>query len=56
MSAINWARSVECARCGLTPIDLPDGIDPEALFERGPDGQWYDQGCLTLVDQPNLDP
>ncbi|MGH3499839.1 MAG: hypothetical protein ACRDQA_02880 [Nocardioidaceae bacterium] len=45
--------SVECARCGLTPIDLPLeelGLDAEDaadfLFE--PDGdQWLCQGCAA---------
>lgn len=46
--------SVECARCGLTPFDLPDEVDPELVFERGDDGRWYDQGCLTLQGQPDL--
>lgn len=30
----------ECATCGLAPCDLPDGVDPEFVFERGADGEW----------------
>jgi hypothetical protein len=40
---------VECARCGLTPFDLPDGVDPELIFERAEDGRYYDQGCLAVA-------
>lgn len=49
-------RNVECARCGLTPVDLPDGVDPELIFECAEDGNWYDQGCLTVFDQPEILP
>jgi hypothetical protein len=31
---------MECIVCGLAPCDLPDGVDPEFVFERGDDGQW----------------
>jgi len=31
---------MECVVCGLAPCDLPDGVDPELVFERGDDGQW----------------
>lgn len=43
--------TIECARCGLAPVDLPDGVDPELIFEQGEDGRWYDQGCLTLAGE-----
>lgn len=36
---------MECSVCGLAPCDLPDGIDPELIFERGEDGEVYCQGC-----------
>lgn len=26
-------RSLECDGCGLAAIDLPDGVDPELVFE-----------------------
>jgi hypothetical protein len=25
---------MECTVCGLAPCDLPDGVDPEFVFER----------------------
>ena len=25
--------AIECSACGLAPIDLPDGIDPDLFFE-----------------------
>jgi hypothetical protein len=28
------SRITECAVCGLAPGDLPDGVDPEYVFER----------------------
>lgn len=43
-------RHLECARCGLAPVDLPDGVDPELIFETGPDGRIYDQGCLSVIE------
>lgn len=30
---------MECATCGLAPCDLPDGVDPEFVFERCEDGE-----------------
>lgn len=24
---------VECSACGLAPVDLPDGVDPDLFFE-----------------------
>lgn len=40
-------RITECAVCGLAPCDLPDGVDPELVFERGEDGGWRDQACAS---------
>lgn len=31
---------LECVCCGLAAVDLPDGVDPEFVFEGG-----YCQGC-----------
>ena len=39
---------VECATCGLTPADLPDGVDPEFVFKYDDDGVLRCQGCLAL--------
>lgn len=39
------SRRVECEDCGLVPFDLPDGVDPELIFERGDDGVMRCQGC-----------
>jgi hypothetical protein len=48
--------SIECAKCGLAPCDLPDGIDPEGVFEQI-GGDWYCQAdangasfTLTVLD------
>lgn len=35
----------ECEDCGLAAMDLPDGVDPEFIFERGDDGAMRCQGC-----------
>ncbi len=37
----------ECADCGLCPIDLPDGVDPEFVFEVCDDDQVRCQGCAA---------
>jgi hypothetical protein len=36
---------MECATCGLAPCDLPDGVDPELIFETDEDGETRCQGC-----------
>lgn len=36
----------ECDECGVAACDLPDGIDPDLIFE-GCCGQVFCQGCLT---------
>lgn len=33
---------MECVTCGLAPCDLPDGVDPDLVFERV-DGKVYCQ-------------
>ena len=38
---------MECVVCGLAAGDLPDGVDPELVFERGEDGEWRDQACAS---------
>ena len=40
------SRVVECVTCGLTPFDLPDGIDPDLIFEVAEDGQTYCQADM----------
>lgn len=40
-------RITECAVCGLAPCDLPDGVDPEDVFERV-DGEWLCQADCTF--------
>lgn len=35
----------ECEDCGLTAMDLPDGVDPEFVFEYDDDGAVRCQGC-----------
>jgi hypothetical protein len=42
--------SYECARCGLAACDLPDGIDPELIFEHCECGLMLCQGCALLHD------
>jgi hypothetical protein len=44
------SRRVECADCGLVPFDLPDGVDPEFIFERGDDGVMRCQGCAMRTE------
>ena len=36
---------MECADCGLAAMDLPDGADPDLIFERGDDGVMRCEGC-----------
>jgi hypothetical protein len=36
--------STECVTCGLAPCDLPDGVDPDDIFERV-DGACYCMAC-----------
>jgi hypothetical protein len=39
----------ECDGCGLAAVDLPDGVDPELVFERvRRGGSMFCQGCLPL--------
>lgn len=40
-------RPLECETCGLAAMDLPDGIDPELIFEPGDDGVMRCQGCAA---------
>jgi hypothetical protein len=40
----------ECADCWLAACDLPDGFDPEFVFERGDDGVMRCQGCASIVE------
>lgn len=40
----------ECEDCGLAAMDLPDGVDPELIFERSDDGVMRDQGCQAIAD------
>lgn len=47
-TSTGWPSPVECVLCGLTPFDLPDGIDPEFVFEHN--GQAvYCQACLQTI-------
>ena len=39
-------RRYECGLCGLTAADLPDGVDPEYVFEVSADGTRC-EGCAT---------
>lgn len=43
------SRRNECDRCGLAACDLPDGVDPEFIFESADDGTGdvCCQGCLN---------
>lgn len=36
----------ECAVCGLAPCDLPDGVDPEDIFDTE-DGETRCRPCAT---------
>jgi len=38
----------ECESCGLAAMDLPDGVDPDFIFEVGDDGTVLCQGCQQL--------
>lgn len=38
--------SGECENCGLAACDLPDGVDPELIFEDG-----LCQGCQQIPEQ-----
>lgn len=46
---------MECAGCGLTPFDLPDGVNPELIFDRGDDGVMRCQGCQLAGDPVDYD-
>lgn len=37
----------ECDGCGLTACDLPDGVDPDLIFEGDGRGNVYCQGCAS---------
>lgn len=37
---------MDCATCGLTPADLPLGVDPDVVFDRDDDGEIRCQGCI----------
>lgn len=41
----------ECDFCGLSEFDLPDGIDPEFIFEPVHSGTAC-QGCALVEDAP----
>lgn len=36
----------ECTACGLTPVDLPDEVDPDDAFT------FTDGRCYCIVDDP----
>jgi hypothetical protein len=40
---------MECATCGLTPFDLPDGVEPDYVFVRQ-DGETYCQADAPTED------
>lgn len=40
----------ECDGCGLAAMDLPDGVEPELIFERDDDGIMRCQGCSAAHD------
>jgi hypothetical protein len=40
----------ECDRCGVAECDLPDGVDPEFVFERTERGTFC-QGCYWGYEQ-----
>jgi hypothetical protein len=44
-------RYVECEGCGLTPGDLPDGVDPEFIFE-SVEGHVYCITCEPIAVYP----
>ena len=37
----------ECDGCGLAACDLPDGVDPDLIFEGDGKGNVYCQGCQS---------
>jgi hypothetical protein len=40
----------ECEACGLAACDLPDGVEPEYIFEKYEGcGLWLCQGCASLT-------
>lgn len=43
-------RQRECEDCGLVAFDLPEGVDPELIFERDEDGVMRCQGCQAIAD------
>jgi hypothetical protein len=40
---------MECSTCGLTAADLPDGVDPEFVFEDGECLPCSTGSALTVV-------
>lgn len=44
----------ECDTCGLAACDLPDGVDPELIFERE-SGVIRCQACALLGLSPDRD-
>jgi hypothetical protein len=40
----------ECEDCGLAAMDLPDGVDPDLVFEPGDDSTVRCQGCQMIRD------
>lgn len=47
--------SIECATCGLAPCDLPDGIDPELIFDTE-DGETRCHACVGWDDDYDDEP
>lgn len=43
-SIMTSVRTTDCARCGLAPVDLPDGVDPAEVFIQQA-GEILCQGC-----------
>ena len=44
----------ECEGCGLAAMDLPDGVDPELIFERDDYGDLLCQGCQQITTSQRL--
>lgn len=42
----------ECDGCGLAACDLPDGVDPDLIFEGDGRGNVYCQGCASSRPAP----
>lgn len=40
----------ECDFCGLSDFDLPDGIDPDFIFETVHSGEMACQGCAMTAE------